>query len=371
MNLDKSKSRVSRLEQYLASHLLYLVVCMVLLKCVGCSSLNQPKASQDTALLRATEQGSNLYNRGDVREATQKYLIALRRAWAIDDAYESGTSAYHLAACYYSMGEIAAAKDWLLDARSELTRANASCRNVWILEAKIARHENRYSDVSYLLNRASEEVSTTNHSDSAYLSQIKNIAKISPVSFHESLRGFRPTAWTKTFWGSTDIPVIMIQASVAAERGNLSEGRKHLKAIEQLLKNSDQSDLLAEWYRISAELYLKERQFLKAAKGFDQEVHCLKSAALYRDLPVALEQCARAYQNAQNVNQAADRLCRAARLYYGRGDYQLAWQVTQQAGTLAESASDTTLRVRLGLIAEQILSELPDDQEADHQESAT
>lgn len=333
----------------------------VLWICVGCRSVDQPKESQDSTLLRVSEQASDLYNRGNLQRAREKYFEALRRAWAIDDAYEAGTSAYHLAACYYSVGEMNRAKDWLLDARCELIRADASCRNLWILDAKIARQEKRYRDVAYLLNRATTEEKDRTGIEVLPLPRLSNLPKMRSVAFDKSLPTFSRATLRNKRIGSVDVSVLLIQASVAVERGDFSSAQNQLTEVEKVLKITDRSDLLAEWHRISAELCSAKGQLRQAAKHFDQEVAFLKKSGLYRDLPVALEQCAMAYEKDHKFDQAADRLCRAARLYFGRSDYQLAWKATEEAGRLSALGSDSTMRVRLGLVAEQILAELPNE----------
>ncbi|MBL6724808.1 MAG: hypothetical protein ISQ09_06950 [Rubripirellula sp.] len=334
----------------------------------GCSSTPELQDKQDQSIVRANDQGTGLYNLGKIHEAKDAYLEVLKRSWEIDDPYESGTAAYHLAACHFSLGEIDVAKDWLIDARYELTRANASCKNVWLLDAKIARSEKRYADVAYSLQRATSESKEETLRADLPIPRLKQLSEIRLSGSSNAVAKVRISSLRGNRDNQIDLPVLLIQASVAVEREELAKAIELLNVAEKLLRSAERLDLKAEWHRISAEYSLASDQIRLAAKHFDQEIECLKESGLYLDIPDALSQSSQAYERERKFDIAADRLCRAAKLYFGRSEYQLAWNTTQEAGRLSKLARDATIQVRLALVAELILSELPDESAEAHSE---
>lgn len=336
--------------------------CFVITLCVGCrSSMQKKEGGSDPALTRISDRASELYNLGGIEGAQEEYFKVLKQAWASDDAYESGTAAYHLAACYFSVGDAEKAKDWLIDSRYELNRCGASCRNVWLLEAKIARVEKRYDDVAYLLQRSTSE----NTSDTSLRifdgDGDRVLPRIQLASVRTPLGGVRGKLLQKQEDAAEDLPVLLMKAAVAVEKNAVSEAKRHLKEAEQKLSFVEQPEWQAEWYRVSGDLAFRTGQAKLAAEFYDQEADALSSAGLYRDLPKVLTQSANSYESVKQFAVAADRLCRAARLYFGRSEYELAWQTVQAAGNLSEMSEDATIQVRLRLLAEQIINELPQD----------
>lgn len=334
--------------------------CCVTTLCVGCrSSMQKKNGGSDPALTRISDRATELYNLGGIEGAQEEYFKVLKQAWASDDAYESGTAAYHLAACYFSAGDAEKAKDWLIDSRYELNRCGASCQNVWLLEAKIARVEKRYDDVAYLLQRSTSE-NTSDTSLSIFDGEGDRVLpKIQLASVRTPLGGVRGKLPKQREQAAEDLPVLLMKAAVAVERSELSEAKMHLKEAERQLSFVDQPEWQAEWYRISGDLAFSTGQAKRAAEFYDQEADTLSSAGLYRDLPKVLTQSANAYESGKQFDVAADQLCRAARLYFGRSEYELAWQTVQAAGNLSEKSEDATIEVRLRLLAEQIINELP------------
>lgn len=335
------------------------LVLLVIL--VGCSTPDKTNDSYARALVRTSDRASDFYSQGSVDQAIREYQEVLRQAWLTDNEYEAGTAAYHLAACYFSSGETRVAKDWLLDARHELLRAGSSCRNVWLLDAKIARTEQRYQDIPYLLKRASEEVDVSSmDSESDRLSQIL-FTSLGSVSGNGQLvraASFRSRKHTEQL---DNVPILLIEAAVAVEKKQFLVAKRHLTEAEKILGRSDHLELQAEWNRISGELAMEMEQYSLAAQYFDQEVSNLKAASQFLDLHKVFSQSAEAYEKEGEYARAADRLCRAARSCYGREDYQLAWQIVQDAGVLAQRTQNATIQTRLSLLAELILLALPGD----------
>ena len=310
-------------------------------------------------LVRINSKANELYKDGSTQSAMDAYLEVLYAAWATDDAEQAGSTAYHLAACHFSLGDLDTAKDWLLDARYELSRVDSPMENTWILEAKIARAEMRYEDIPYLLERAESQKPQTKPFQVVRQGLMDTLPEFRFTSAKMSLDLVRMRQSQRRSFVE-NLPLDLIRANVAIDRGDLNTARRHLRAMKEVLDAQSQPDLQAEWHRISGELALIEQKYQIAAEHFDEEVDSLKQSKVYRDLAEVLAQSAKAYERGGILNIAADRLCRAARVHFGKGNYQAAWDLTQQAGRLSANASDAIIQVRLRLIAEQTLSELPD-----------
>lgn len=336
---------------------LVVIICLVF---VGCRSTAIDSSKSVSPLVRINSKANELYKDGSTQRAMDAYLEVLYAAWATDDAEQAGSTAYHLAACHFSMGELDIAKDWLLDARYELSRVDSPMENTWILEAKIARAEMRYEDIPYLLGRAKSQKPETKPFQGVREGLMDNLPEFQFTSAKTSLDLVRVRRSQRRSQVVENLPLDLIRANVAIDRGDLNTARRHLRAMKEVLDAQSQPDLQAEWHRISGELALIEQKYQTAAEHFDEEVNSLKQSKVYRDLAEVLAQSAKAYERGGNPDIAADRLCRAARVHFGKGNYQAAWDLTQEAGRLSANASNATIQVRLRLLAEQTLSELPD-----------
>ncbi|MDF1844782.1 MAG: hypothetical protein P1U77_25500 [Rubripirellula sp.] len=328
----------------------------------GCKGMGETRRVDET-VGRYAQKGSVAFAEGQVNRAIKEYRRAIHRAWAIDDAYESGTNAYNLAACMISENRPTEAKDWLLDARFELCRAGASLGNVYLLQAKIALSENRIEDVYSNVDRAACSDAPCGEEGCECKSDPGNpcshgcITKIPCVG-----PKLEQASVTKECVKTFEAQVELTRARLAAEQYDIPTAVAHFSKACKQLKGICGYDLQAELQNVAALIHLAKGEHLQAAGHLDCEAENLRCAGIYRELPITLTLAAAAYEQAGRLDLAANRLCRAARIRFGHGEIDRSWQDVQAAIALAETACSETTKIRLALLVNEISQTLENEE---------
>lgn len=334
---------------------LLLLTTLLSASAIGCRGSSPDPPKLDATLARFSEAGREAYSEGDVRAAMEEYRAAIARAWAIDDPYESGTNAYNLAACLTSLGDNARARDWLLDARAELRRGNSSVANAWLLEAKIAQDEGQFVRAVELIDRAScarppcDDPNSTCCCGSSGPCDERCVHKIPCVG--DKIREKDAIAQCQDGFTAQ---IHLARARVVAEFGDVPKALCHFAKACELAQQVCGEDLQAELQNVAAMIHLAKDEYLQAAWHFDKEAYHLRLAKNYRVIPTALELAAAAYSEAGQHRQAADRLSRVARIWYGRGDAKQAWRYLNQASQMVDIAGCDAASIRLAILADEI-----------------
>lgn len=328
---------------------------------VGCKGSGD-KPTVDETVGRYAQKGSVAYAEGQIDIAIGEYRRAIHRAWAIDDPYESGTNAYNLAACMLSAGRSAEAKDWLLDSRVDLCRAGASAGNVYLLEAKLALHESRLEDVYRHVDQADCSEPPCNGEgcdcenspgDPCRDGCVTKIPCVGPK--------IKEARATKDCENSFQAQVELTRARLAAEQYDMPTAQCHLSRACELLEGICGHDLQADLHDVAALIHLAKEEYLQAACHLDREAVSLRCAGIYREIPTTLELAAAAYEQAGRFDLAAKRLCRAARVWFGRGDVDRSWEIVQSASNLATAGECSATQVRLAILAQEISQSLSEE----------
>ncbi len=337
------------------SHCMLYVLPALVLFSIGCRSTPKPESVVDASLVRFAKSGSDAFAEGDVDSAVKEYRKALGRAWAIDDPYESGTAAYNLAACLMSQNRIIEARDWLVDARVEFCRSETSCGNTWLLEAKIAQHEGCLDEMRRCIDLAACTKPPCQSKGSECLCNAGDACQ-------ESCRMKIPCVGKK-FKRKKEIEncekdyltqVHLSRARHAAETYDLAKAHEYFSLACDLARDVCSEGLQAELQNAAALIHLASEEYLHAAIHFDKEAEHLRHSGNYREIPAALEAASAAYTLAGRGDLAASRLCRVARIWYGRGDAEKSWRFVQDAIALCESSNSEAARIRLSLVANEI-----------------
>jgi tetratricopeptide (TPR) repeat protein len=141
---------------------------------------------------------------------------------------------------------------------------------------------------------------------------------------------------------------------LAADQYDLLLASQQLAVARQLSEQACNHDLLAEIQHVEAMIDLAQDRYLHTAAHLDREATLLRRAGSYRKLPDVLKLSGVAYQRAAEFDLAADRLCRAARIWLTRGELKKSWELLQQALVCSESAVKPWTPVRLRLTAQEI-----------------
>ncbi|TWU65546.1 hypothetical protein [Crateriforma conspicua] len=331
------------------------------LSAMGCQSPTVDVADTDSSLVRYAKSGREAFAEGNTDAAIQQYYRAIARAWMLDDPAEAGTHAYNLAACFASLGRYPEAKDWLVDSRVELCRAGLSTGNTYLLQAKIAQDEGDLATAADLIQNAAcakppcgPEASSCCcgcDQDPCKQSCLIMVPCVGPRLHQKKLR--------KQCEDEYDAQVQLAAARLAAEQYQLACAKKRLQTACELADGVCSEALVAEVHDVAALIHLAQANYLCAASHLDREAYHLRLAGNYREIPNVLELASAAYTEAARTDLAARRLCRVARIWFGRGDYQKSWDYLQQALPMAETSYDRPTCIQLALLAhriEQVLS---------------
>ena len=361
-----SSARPTTIDACRLTHVLWVwgrcALASLALLLTGCQGSSGSQRALDSTLQRHVKYASEAYAEGHVERAIVEYRKAVRRAWAMDDPRESGTAAYNLAACLTSDSRPEEARDWLLDARFEFHRAGTSAGNAWLLEAKIAQSESRFEDVSYLIQRAActqppcpdpDTKARCGDSDPCRDSCVAKIPCLGP-KLSQQRAG-------KDCEAAYQAQIHLMRSRLAAEQYDVLVAKRELACACELVVDICSDDLRAELHNVSALIHIAKGEYLQAGAHLDREADNLRSAGNYREIPTALELAAAAYEQSGRNDLAAERLTRVARILCGRGDVDRAWTYVQLALPTAELAGCETTKVRLSLLANEILLILADE----------
>lgn len=322
---------------------------------IGCHSANRARVSVDSTIGRAASSADEAFAEGQLDTALKQYRRALHRAWAIDDPVASGTIAYNLAASWLSADQTDLARDWLLEARSELCRGGNSTANVWLMESKIALQQCRFDDARLYIGRAEGTEPPCGdgsrqcgccRTDPCSESCLKGVPVLGPhLSEKRGKRQCKRDFQTQ---------VSLAKARLAAEQYDIPQAMQHFRNACENAKHVCSEDLQAELHNVAALIHLANGQHFQAACHFDAEAKHLRLAGNHREIPGILELAAAAYQHSGRQRIAANRLCRVARIWLGRGHPRKAWEMLQAANEMASRIYCENTQIRLSLTASEI-----------------
>ena len=321
---------------------------------LGCRSGVGVEPEVDRTIVRYANAGREAYAEGYVAAATEKYRIAIRRAWALDDPKESGTIAYNLAACMTSLDQTLQARDWLLEARVELRRAGVSTGNVWLLESKVAIDQDLFEDAVCSINQAACGIPPCDDTQPG----CRNCGLQIPCVGKKRKRKKERQDCESAF----QVQIQLARSRVAAEQYDTQTARRHFQCACDLAADIESYDLQAELHDIAALIHVADAEYLSAGYHLDCEAENLRLAGNYREIPNTLQLAAAAYGEIERFDLAANRMLRVARIYYGRGDTRESWKHLQTATSLCSIASTEDTKIRLSLLANEISQTIAEDE---------
>ncbi|MCD0458760.1 outer membrane protein assembly factor BamD [Roseiconus lacunae] len=343
-------------------------VCLMCcgLLATGCATASKQVVVEDKTLDRYVTNAHEAFHEGRVQEAEKNYRKVLLRAWATDDPYESGTAAYNLAACLVSQSELAAASDWLVDARVELSRAGASAGNTWLLSAEIAMTEGRLADAECFVSYASstrppcEIVDTCclcGPSEECCRETDRDCCAASLPCLSKDVEQERAKVECQQAYQAR---IELARARIAIKQMMVDEAERHLGLACRLAEQTCDFSLHADRHDVAAEIHDAKQQFLQAGAHRDREAKLLRCIGHYRAIPSVLVAASDSYAFAGRFDLAVDRLIRAARIGYARSEFQRAWGLVRRASEWGTACGCEAAEIRLALTAKQIRDALQD-----------
>jgi tetratricopeptide (TPR) repeat protein len=349
-----------------------LGLAIVVLSCmIGCKS--GPVDTTDSKIESTAEKASTAYAEGNLDTAEKYYRSTLKRAFAIDDPLESGNASYNLAAVLTSKLRYAEAKSWLLACRVDLRRAGMDESGSWILEAKIARTEERFADVDSALaevDRLRCEYLETHSCKGAG----KKEKDCCDKTFCEKLPWIGPRKTCEKELNQYDsfieVQTRLVRAAAALDQGDIPTAKCQLEEARARVDATCCGEVMGEVEHVAGRIAMAEGDFHAAGEFFDAEIEILRQVKNYREIPGALDLAAKAYESAGEPTVAAERLVRLARVYYGRDKIREAYDViVHRAIVLADGTDDEELGARMGLLYATVEKALADLKKAEKEQA--
>ncbi|MBU0715205.1 MAG: hypothetical protein KJ964_07610 [Verrucomicrobia bacterium] len=297
---------------------LFTVLVMI---ATGCST--PPKVVRtDPEIERNVAVARGAYAAGSAEKAAIYYQKALQRARIMDSPAEIARNAYNLAACLAALHKYDAALACLDEARLEFQRAGIPCRELPLLEAKIALAQGRSREATSLAR-----------------AELKKPAKVSG-----------PNDAIRVQWH-------LLLAELLCDQDQADDAEAELAAIAPKQLKASGTDIRAETALTRARIQMLKRNPQAAALQYDIAAQYWQEAGRYIDMANALDQAGHAYENAGNNLSATDRYYRAARSLFESGQLARARDLATQALPLAAASLQPALQNQVERLKAEIEAE--------------
>ena len=329
------------------------LLCLLLTQ-PGCRSAQTP--AMDSEIRRHAAWGAISFNEGVMTEAEKEYRTALKRAWLLDNPLEIGKAAENLALCMASREEWRHARDWLVEARLELGRAGESLSSTYLIEAQIARAcgevELAETFTQQALQKYCKELTEEDFPCLPCFCREKEPRepKLCIVKCRKERREAQ---------ANFEAQARIVQAELALDVGNLDQVRECLRIAAAWEASGQDEQIGPSMLHVLGRLALAENQPLQAGRYFDREADSLREAESYREITTAREAAATAYDLAGRAELSADRLYRAARMWFARGERGKALKQAQLAAEMSAFSGDSATPIRSALLVQWIAKESP------------
>ncbi len=276
-----------------------LLVAALVLAGAGCKT-PPTVARTDPEIERNVAVARGAYAAGSAEKAAIYYQKALQRSRVMDAPSEIARNAYNLAACLAALHSYDAAQAGLEEARLEFQRAGIACRELPLLEAKIARAQGRSQEAASLA-RAEQN---------------------NPHGPNDAIR----------------IQWHLLLAELLCDQDQAANADTELAAIGPKQLKASGPDIRAETALTRARIQMLKRNPQAAALQYDIAARHWQEAGRYSDMVRALEQAGHAYEDAGNHSSAADRYYRSARSLFESGQLARARDLADRTLPLAAAS---------------------------------
>ena len=285
--------------------IIILLMAALVLAGAGCST--PPKIVRtDQEIERNVAVARSAYAAGSAEKAAIYYQKALQRARIMDSSSEIARNAYNLAACLAALHSYDTAQACLDEARLEFQHAGIPCRELPLLEAKIARAQGR-SQEALSLARAEQK---------------------KPKGPNDAIR----VQWQ------------LLLAELLCDQDQAADADAELAAIGPKQLKASGTKTKAETALTRARVQMLKRNPQAAALQYDMAARLWQEVGRYSDMANALELAGRAYEDSGNSSLATDRYYRSARSLFESGQLARARDLTDRALPLAAASHQSDLQ---------------------------
>lgn len=289
-------------------------VVVLLSGCMTKSSM--APVPKDPELSRITSLARSAFERGSLKQADKLYLLALKRAYVMDDPLEIGNAFYNLGACRTRVGKYNEALNLMDEAKASLAQINIDITDIMVLEAKLTYMLRDYGEALILAD--------------AVLAQKDRVPS------------------------ELAAEVYILKGNIACEKGDVINAREEMERAKNRLHAVQDSSSFAH---LAGRIFELENAPALAAAEFDHESLLLQKAKRYRAMAVALAHAARAWADSHNWQAASNRFLRAGRSYFGQGLKEKAIEMLDSALAAANRGDDTGTALRIEFLLDEMSME--------------
>lgn len=292
-----------------------LLLTSLLMGVTGCGTPKPAAASAGDAQIAASAKAAQVaYASGGFHRAARYYERALARARALDDGMETGRNAYNAAACWLRAGDPAAALPLLVEAEREFALHGLGIDPVLVLRA----------EAQAALGRGTEAVAIASNALAAARSD------------------------------AAQVDALLLQFDLAMGRGDRAGAASLVKAARRRADNLKSAGVESRVAAAEGRLLVTGGDPAGAAARFDVAAAGCREAGDLRGLAGNLRAAGEAFAAAKRDAEAADRLYRAARSFFGQNDNVAALQCVERAMKAAETTGDAAAREQIAALFAQI-----------------
>ena len=284
------------------------ILAALVLAGAGCTT-PPPVVRTDPEIERNVAVARGAYAAGSAEKAAGYYQKALQRARVMDSPAEIARNAYNLAACLAALHSYNAAQACLDEARLEFKRAGIPCRELPLLEAKIARAQGNSREALSLARTELQKPAKAGGPDDAIRIQ-----------------------WQ------------LLLAELLCDQDQAAAADAELAAIAPKQLKASGTETQAEMALTRARIQMLKRNPQQAALQYDIAAGHWQEAWRYNDMVNALDKAGRACENSGNSPAAADRYYRAARSLFESGQLARASDLAAKALSLAAASNQPDLQ---------------------------
>lgn len=333
--------------------LLMLTVGSLLPGCSSCSCCAVKPL--DREVRRCSEAGFQALAESTAAEAIVHYHCAVKRAWAMNDYPEIARNALNLASALFANDQCSESRDWILEARAAFHCAGMDVTPAYLLEAKVARKQQRFGESEALLSAASRSIESIPFCN---LDELARSAGGFNAKLLDAASGSQATSCTNSkrkrrLQAQTHLEV----AELACDLCDVQRAQANLEQARALRGHGD--DLIdAGIARVGGRICQLQGRCRQAAAHYCAEAGILRAHGRYREMTDALEAAGTAFESVAACGEAAEAFHQAARSHFGRGEYLNALRLIESARRCGEASSHQEIRRRVALLFREVSREI-------------
>ncbi len=296
-----------------------LLSTLFLAACAGPAPRHQQTTTIDQQWTSTMQAGLSAFTQDRYELAAKRFQRALKRGRLMDDAQAIRDAAFNQAVCQIRLGDYKAATDLLLEAENETRRSDTDLTEIRLAQVKLLKLQNDPTRALALSKPLLNSVTTTNRDDLLY----------------------------QTY---------LLHGLLACDAGDLFLAKGKKATARQTFANTLPPGVAANYAELLGCIAKLENKPLIAARHYDHEADYLQKSHQYYKMIAALSRAGKAYADAGQNHEAAERLFRAARSALNQKRLATAVELGQLAKKTAAAGDYPDLSRQIKNLNDEILA---------------